>query len=291
VELICIFLISIAQAHKDGTLSEDKRKALEEIGFDWTFKRARKVSQKKTNTVWDSRFSELVKYKSEHGTLDVPDTPEENQLVKWIKRQRLNQREGRMNSDKYESLKALGFCFAQPKQERKSWMEHYESLVEFHKESGHFRVPTHYKPNPQLHTWIMTQKHKHKIGKLPEDRLALLNEIEFDFTPKVRGGADEMLAKDGHFDFAVRERRGPKVAQETYTEDLWETAFLELAAYKTSFGHCHVPITYDVNPSLGAWAFSQQMAYKRNKLPEDRVEKLNELGFSFGPKKDIEVEV
>ena len=61
MELICIFLISMAQAHKDGTLSEDKRKALEEIGFDWTFKRARKVSQKKTKTVWESRFSELVK--------------------------------------------------------------------------------------------------------------------------------------------------------------------------------------------------------------------------------------
>ena len=137
----------------------------------------------------------------------------------------------------------------------------------------------------------MTQKHKHKIGKLPEDRLALLNEIEFDFTPKVRGGAGEMLAKDGHFDFAVRERRGPKVGQETHAEDLWETTFLELAAYKTRFGHCHVPITYDANPSLGAWVFSQQMAYKRNKLPEDRVEKLNELGFSFGPKTDIEVEV
>merc|ERR1712194_493057 len=73
----------------------------------------------------------------------------------------------------------------------------------------------------------------------------------------------------------------------TYLEDLWERSYQEVHAYKTHFGHCDIPITYVANPSLGAWAFSQRMAYKRNKLSEDRVEKLNKLGFSFGPQEDV----
>lgn len=45
------------------------------------------------------------------------------------------------------------------------------------------------------------------------------------------------------------------------------------------------PISYAANPSLGAWAFSQKMAYKKDKLSDEKCEKLLELGFKFAPKK------
>jgi len=75
------------------------------------------------------------------------------------------------------------------------------------------------------------------------------------------------------------------VNRESYLEDLWEKSYQEIAAYRDHFGHCNIPISYDANPSLGAWAFSQRMAFKKNKLSQDRIDKLAELGFSFGPKK------
>ena len=75
------------------------------------------------------------------------------------------------------------------------------------------------------------------------------------------------------------------VDRESYLEDLWDKSYDELVAYKNHFGNCNIPISYDANPSLGAWAFSQRMAYKKGKLSDDRIEKLTELGFSFGPQK------
>lgn len=75
------------------------------------------------------------------------------------------------------------------------------------------------------------------------------------------------------------------VDRETYLEDLWEKSYQELVAYKEHFGHCNIPISYEANPPLGAWAFSQRMAFKKDKLSQDRIDKLIELGFSFGPQK------
>lgn len=301
------FVFNQRMAHKNNTLSEDKRKALEEMGFEFAFK-TKRVRQKKT--MWESKFDELVEFKSKHGDLQVPGKPEENKLVKWMRRQRQYHREGRIKSDKYERLKALGFCFGEPKPEGKPWMRHYESLIDFHKESGHFRVPIHYKPDPQLYTWVQKQKHLQKAGKLAEDRLALLHEIEFDFTPRTKGARESRCSgsvrdvdvhppRGAGFSMpekkksTVNERQQPQpepVDRDSSPEDLWETSYRELVAYKTRFGHCHIPITYEANLSLGAWAFSQQMAYKRNKLSKDRTKKLNELGFLFGPREDSEAE-
>lgn len=492
------FVYNQRMAYKDKNLSEEKIKGLEEMGFDWTLK-SRKTGQKiKTN--WEKRFEELVEFKSKHGNLNVPDANKANPLLDgWAKRQRKYKREGLMKTEKYERLKAVGFDFGGPKQEKKPWMKQYESLVEFRNEHGHNDVPVHYTPNPPLYYWIGTQKQAYKKGKLAEDRVALMKEIDFDFsaksrdrTPKkgTRGGNKPFLDpeewerlvgkleeyKEKHGDIDVPQRagrlgsfvhymrfyvKGGKLAQnhidrlnelgfswnvtddrwnakyealakyktehgnfdvpsghslyswvsyqrklyqddslpqervellenidfdfdiplpkrickespvawesrykdlvafkdehghcavpptydpspalarwvahqrtkyqkgslsdgqtdrlheidfnfatkdpmqtlgvlkvpklepvdrETYLEDLWEKSYKELAAYKNHFGHCNIPISYEANPSLGAWAFSQRMAHKKDKLSQDRIEKLNEVGFSFGPQKKV----
>ncbi|KAL7536840.1 LOW QUALITY PROTEIN: hypothetical protein ACHAXR_007432 [Thalassiosira sp. AJA248-18] len=557
------FVYNQRMAYLDKKLSDEKIKSLEDLRFDWTVKPKKKGKKQPTN--WDKRFEELVEYKEKHGNLNIPNGYEPNPtLVSWSKRQRKYQREGAMKSEKYERLKTLGFDFGGPKQEKKPWETHYQALVEFRKENGHNDVPVVYEPNPQLYYWIGTQKQSFKKGKLSDGRVALLQEIDFDFTVKAprmkkrkgtRGGNKPFLDpeefeklvgqlieyKEKHGDVDVPQRSGrlgsfvhymrfyikggklsqdiidrlteigfswnvtmdrwnakyegenivgiylhfpmhsmltivisvfsfgqvqgrtwqlrrpiwaflvstpcqltmnspclqllgfiskeiddslpedrvemlsnidfdfdipePKkrfankespeswplrfqdleefkdehghcrvpttyapnpslakwaatqrtkykkgslkddhlgkpsindcqilvsdishlcsspltlfleslneigfnfgakdpiqelgvlkvpqiepVNRETYLEDLWDASYTELAAYKNHFGHCNIPISYDANPSLGAWAFSQRMAYKKNKLSEDRIAKLNELGFSFGPQKKV----
>jgi len=44
-------------------------------------------------------------------------------------RQRKYAREGVMKDEKYERLKSLGLDFGGPKQEKKPWMEQYQSLL------------------------------------------------------------------------------------------------------------------------------------------------------------------
>lgn len=105
-----------------------------------------------------------------------------------------------------------------------------------------------------------------------------LNEIGFNFP-----------ATDSNKLGALKVPQIEPVNRESYLEDLWDKSYQELVAYSNHFGHCNIPISYEANPSLGAWAFTQKMAFKKGILSEDRIEKLNELGFSFGKKKVAEV--
>ena len=81
------------------------------------------------------------------------------------------------------------------------------------------------------------------------------------------------------------------VDRESYLEDLWDKSYQELSAYKDHFGHCNIPISYEGNPSLGAWAFSQKMAFKKDKLSQERYDKLNALEFPSVPQKKVIEEV
>ena len=115
---------------------------------------------------------------------------------------------------------------------------------------------------------------------MKDAHLDRLNEIGFNFP------ATESTSKLGTLKVPQLE-----VNRESYLEDLWDNSYQELVAYANHFGHCNIPISYDANPALGAWAFSQRMAYKKGKLSEDRIEKLLEIGFKFpgGPNKVAEV--
>ena len=65
-------------------------------------------------------------------------------------------------------------------------------------------------------------------------------------------------------------------------EHQWNTNFQSLIEYKTEFGDCAVPTKYAVNPTLGKWVENQKSAYRKGKLAEDRVNRLKDIGFSFG---------
>ncbi|KAL9178962.1 hypothetical protein ACHAXT_011935 [Thalassiosira profunda] len=500
------FVYNTRMAYKDKILSEEKIKSLEDLGFDFTIKQryGDRKDRGGKETKWDKRFRELVEYKEQNGDLNVPDGYEASpDLGKWVKRQRKFHRETGLKEEKLERLQGIGFNFGGPKQKKRPWMEQYQALKEFYEENGHVNLPVQYAPNPPLYYWIGTQKQAKKKGKLSEDKIALMEEIGFDWSvterdvsknKKTRGGNtpllepaewDKMYAelqeykeqhgnvdvaqRDGrlgtfvhymrfyekrgrlsqerldklnelgfswnvtddrwnakyeelckwkadHGNFNIPSTKGPGTAgalcgwanyqrklyaedklpeartellekidfdftlpepksaskqrpspsfdvnfqalanfkdehghcdvpptyapnpalakwaasqrtkhrkgtlkeehldrltdigfgfeaakadalqglgtlavpklepvdRDQYLEDLWENSYQELVAYKNHFGHCNIPISYSANPSLGAWAFSQKMAFKKDKLSQDRIDKLSELGFSFG---------
>ena len=64
---------------KHSTLTEERQKLLEDLGFTWD----------SHNAAWEERFHELLRFKEEHGHCDVPSTYKENPpLASWIKCQR-----------------------------------------------------------------------------------------------------------------------------------------------------------------------------------------------------------
>eukprot|EP00956_Cyclotella_meneghiniana_P020968 scaffold37640_cov83-Cyclotella_meneghiniana.AAC.7 len=56
----------------------------------------------------------------------------------------------------------------------------------------------------------------------------------------------------------------------------WYANFRELCKFREEHGHCKVPTR---DKTLGRWVTSQRSDYKNNKIAQEKIDKLNELGF------------
>ena len=87
-------------------LSEERRAALDSIGFVW-------VVDKKSIRGWDDRFQELVDYKEEHGHTNV--SQKEGSLGRWVSTQRRHYRflqedeQSQLNQARVDRLNQIGF--------------------------------------------------------------------------------------------------------------------------------------------------------------------------------------
>ena len=65
----------------------------------------------------------------------------------------------------------------------------------------------------------------------------------------------------------------------------WNERLGDLIRYKAEHGHCNVP---QRQGSLGEWVVNQRKAYKnkKGKLSEKRIQKLDDLGFSWSARKN-----
>jgi hypothetical protein len=118
-------------------------------------------------------------------------------------------------------------------------------LLEFKEKHGHTRVPLKYGENPPLGNWVKNQRILHRKGKLSEDHISRLNEVGFVWEAKV--------------------------------ETSWEDRLLQLFEFTEEHGHTRVPCKHD--RQLGMWVINQRMLRKRGSLTEDRIAKLDEIGF------------
>jgi len=61
-----------------------------------------------------------------------------------------------------------------------------------------------------------------------------------------------------------------------YRGPSWDESFAALLVYKEANGHCDVGTE---SGSLGKWVSRQRGAYKKNQLPEERIARLDAIGF------------
>ena len=196
-------------------------------------------------------------------------------LGSFVHYMRFYVKSGKLAQDRIDRLNELGFSW---NVNADRWTAKYEDAAKYKADHGNFNVPY---GNPLYH-WVGYQRKLYHEGKLPGDHVELLEKLDFDWgSPEPKRSPNKPKAAALKLG-VLKVPQLEQVDRETYLEDLWEKSYTELAAYKDHFGHCNIPINYDANPSLGAWAFSQRMAHKKDKLSQDRIDKLNELGFSFG---------
>ena len=55
--------------------------------------------------------------------------------------------------------------------------------------------------------------------------------------------------------------------------------YLMLTDYCHKHGDCLVPQSYEKNKQLGSWVGTQRRDYKKGKLSEGKIQKLNDINF------------
>ena len=195
---------------------------------------------------WEENFKYLEIFKSQNGHCRVPQRDKADpQLGVWVNNQRRNYSKGILSQDRIDRLEALGFEW-DPNESY--WEENFKYLEIFKSQNGHCRVPRKYKDLPKLGQWISSQRQNYSKGILTQVRITRLEALGFEWGPY---------------------------------ESNWEENFKYLEIFKSQNGHCRVPRKYGVYPKLGKWISSQRQNYLKGILSQDRIAKLEFLGFEW----------
>jgi len=130
-------------------------------------------------------------------------------------------------------------------QSKMTWEESFQALIDYHKLNGHVNISAKSNENPGLGKWVAQQRWLNKKGALPQNRKELLDKLG------MRWGVDANF--DDHFD--------------------------TLIMFKEQNGHCLVPFHYSNDNRLGRWVSYLRNQYTSGKLPLQRIEQLEEIGF------------
>ncbi len=192
---------------------------------------------------WEEMLFALIAYKRTHGDCNVPRQKNDLKLANWCTKQRGEYKNKILSAERISRLDNLGFAWDLVEN---AWEEMFATLSVYKGKHGDCNVPDKWSENPKLANWCGSQRAAYRKGQLSADRLKRLEQLGFEWNPHA-------------------------VA--------WEEMFAELAAYKQAHGHCNVPAKSKNNPRLGLWCDNQKQDYKNNKLPSDRLNRLDQLGF------------
>lgn len=292
--------------YKNKSLRSDKILRLQSIGFQWTPYQDR----------WREMYSALLEFKEKNGHCNVPRTYKiKKGLSVWVTKQRVSYFNKSLRKDQCDQLESIGIDW-DPVETR--WKQQYQELKRFHEVHQHCSVPDAVSTHRALSIWVKRQRFLEKRGKLPGEKVRLLNALGYEWDP---GGVrwDQMFlelkrfkAQNGHCNPTANKagnqelvnwviiqrvfRNKGKLAEDRigkldrlgFCWDMltakWEGMFSGLLAFRNRFGHCNVPDKFADNPSLGSWATTQRMIWKKGKLSPERIARLEKIGFVRDPR-------
>ncbi|NQT37164.1 MAG: Helicase associated domain protein [Planctomycetes bacterium] len=265
--------------------------------------------------MWDERFGELQKFKEENGHCNVPALwPDNPALGTWVSNQRTAKNRHKLGNERTQRLEAIGFDWDPL---HTTWEEKFVQLEEYNAENGHCNVPQGWPDNPTLASWVRSQRIAKKQHKLSDERAKRLEAIGFDWNrldtlwEEMFLAMKEYEAKYGHCNVPglwpdnqalgtwvgeqrTAKRRGTVSNQRIQRleaigfdwnrlDTLWEEMLLALKEYEAKYGDCNVPALWPDNPTLASWVSAQRLAKKQHKLSDERVKRLEAIGFDWSP--------
>ena len=83
-------------------------------------------------------------------------------------------RKGKLSHDRIQRLEAIGFIWCR---QEHAWNEMYQRLVNYKQVHGDCNVPSGWKEELQLGSWVVRQKYRRKKGLMRGERIRMLDEV------------------------------------------------------------------------------------------------------------------
>jgi hypothetical protein len=230
------------KAKRENRLTPEQAGRMEEIGFAWDTH----------DGDWDAMFARLVEHLRPMHNGKPRDSVLSDELRRWIMTQRRLKKLRELNPERERRLNAIDFEW-EPFSAQ--WAVMLSRLRTYNAEHGNSRVPSKWPNDPQLASWVGTQRMRKTQGRLSIERIAKLEAVGFEWSPG-RGG--------GH-----------------PGREAWEQMFTQLQAFYATHQHSNVPQIFPSNQKLGWWVTTQRRKFRKRKPTETEVTRLNELGFQW----------
>lgn len=227
--------------YKEGNLSEEQIKLLQNIGMVWSV----------FDLQWHQYYELAKEYYCENGKLLMSQnyTTDGYNLGRWVQTQRKSYKNGKLTKEKIDLLENIGMVWS-PYDVR--WFEYYNLLVIYYNTYGDVLVPLRYKTvdDKKLGSWVSYQRRHYKSGELSKEKIVLLEKLG--------------MVWDGLID---NWNEMYKVAQQYYEEN----QNLSISSTTLKYKNC----------SLGSWVVTQRKNYAQNRLTKKQILMLNEIGMEW----------
>ena len=311
------WIIGQRRKYRDGTLSAEQIKMLEDIGMIWDI-------DEYQEDVWLQFYKAAEAYYQENKNLDIPAnylTADGLSLGGWYRRMRNEYRESTISAEHLEKLELIGFEAESVITRR--WKANYDAAVTYYEEHHDLEVPLSYadENGVKLGAWIYGQRDRFSRGLVPEEQKELLDSIgmswdrydakwEKGFQYAMRYiseyGDINNVPEDFRYDNfkllvwiraqRTRYRQG-KLSPERVSrleeiglaweknKAFWDSGYKRACEYRDKHNNLNIVITYICEDGfkLGGWLSNQKTRYKSGKLTDEQIAKLEKIGIVWKP--------
>lgn len=207
---------------------------------------------------WDMYYASAKQYYKENGNLEVPAryiTEEGYALGSWLNNQKAIRKGtivGKLTENQIQKLDDIGMIWDSLDY---FWEQNFKLAREYNLTYGNLDIPTNYKSTGGKHlgNWILRQRQLYKSNSLTDEQIKKLDSLGMDWMDRV--------------------------------DRIWENGFIEAKNYSEEYGNLSVPKNYRSNTDfpLGIWIQRQRSLYKTNKISEDRIKRLTDIGMNWNP--------
>ena len=228
--------------HKQGKLPLDRVQRLNDIGIIWNYKPHKKD---KKSIQWEKDFYGLTQHKRRHNNL----IPNRGRILDWTIKMRQALRKDSLLEYQAKLLRCIGL---QPAEDDGEWFKNYKRIQMWWSTNKNYNI-LNADVDPSLCRWANDQRVGRAKGRLTDEQIRLLDEIEFPW----------------------KETTSSKVYSH---DDIWELDYDELKKWwkvRSNYFFSHM------QSHLKDWAKEQCRKKREGTLTEKQISLLDQISFPW----------